>query len=204
MSDKHTGPYVPEALYSCPNLQHQKWPSGHLHWNADKGEWVCPECPDYWAHEPTKPLTLADHLKSLEPRQPSMQHGQALVDSIVARAKELGATDGLTHKGKCQFNMKQSSGIGYQDKIAHALVGGLRDKYDLIWMVQALIEHLQGRWVPVSERLPKFGEDGFWPGFVIFSGKIASGLHRNHFNLRILTHWLDFTPPPLPGDEEKP
>ena len=66
---------------------------------------------------------------------------QADVDAIVARAKQLGASDGLTEK---QFHL-QLSMYGKPhgaEVLAMTLVNGWHNKYDLIWATQALIEFL--------------------------------------------------------------
>jgi len=61
--------------------------------------------------------------------------------------------------------------------------------------------HIQGRWVPVSERLPEFNCH-LWDGFVFNNRKILAGAWaRGLFMDGTITEWLDFTPPPLPGEE---
>jgi acyl carrier protein len=66
------------------------------------------------------------------------------VDKIVARAKALGATDGLTHK---QGHLQLSSyGEPYgPETLAMLIVNGWDGKYDLIYATQALIEFLSER-----------------------------------------------------------
>jgi len=66
------------------------------------------------------------------------------------------------------------------------------------------LKSLEPRWVPVSEKLPPFAEDGFWFGMVA-RGAIeldANWWDENDFrdDPRI-TNWLDFAPPELPGEE---
>lgn len=137
MSDKHTGPYVPEALYSCHDCREEcSWPAKDLHWNPVLGDWICGECGSYegaWEDEngkncrPENPLSLADHLKSMEPR-----------------------------------------------------------------------------WVPVSERLPEFGGGGTWEGLAIRHGNSEwQTWIPGQFKSGIITHWLDFKPPHLPGEEKQ-
>lgn len=65
MSDKQTGPYVPNHYYICPcGVEADGLNPEHLWWH--EGEWVCPYCGP--SRRPDDALALADHLKSLEPR----------------------------------------------------------------------------------------------------------------------------------------
>jgi hypothetical protein len=54
-----------------------------------------------------------------------------------------------------------------------------------------------GKWVPVSERLPKFDEDGDFEGFVWFKDKekpVCDRMHDGMF-VGLITHWLDLDLP---------
>lgn len=69
-----------------------------------------------------------------------MTFTQADVDAIVKRAKELGASDGLTEKqGHLQLATYGGNG---PEALAMTIINGWHGKYDLIYATQALIERL--------------------------------------------------------------
>ena len=63
------------------------------------------------------------------------------MDVIVARAKELGASEGLAYK-QGHLRLSIYSEPHGPNALAMLLVNGWRDKYDLIYATQALIEFL--------------------------------------------------------------
>jgi hypothetical protein len=70
------------------------------------------------------------------------EYTQKDVDSIVRRAKELGAEDGCTHKNghlKLEIYGKPYTAA----TLASLIINGWHDKYDLIYATQAVIEHLE-------------------------------------------------------------
>lgn len=71
---------------------------------------------------------------------------QADVDAIVARAKTLGAGPGLAFK-LGQFKLSNFAEPHDSHVLAHVIVGGWDEKWDLIWATQALIEFLTGRFI---------------------------------------------------------
>jgi len=67
---------------------------------------------------------------------------QSDVNSIVRRAKELGAGDGLDYKnGHLQLSIYGKPHGA--EVLAMLIVNGWHDKYDLIYATQAVIEHFQ-------------------------------------------------------------
>lgn len=60
-----------------------------------------------------------------------------------------------------------------------------------------------GRWVPVSERLPEFGADGYWNGYIIQDGGVECGL-CSEVGFKSpdegITHWLDLSLPSGKGE----
>lgn len=70
---------------------------------------------------------------------------QTDVDSIVRRAKELGAEDGCTHKnGHLKLHIC-GEGPHTAETLASLIINGWHDKYDLIYATQAVIEHIEKR-----------------------------------------------------------
>ncbi len=68
-------------------------------------------------------------------------YSQADVDKIVARAKELGASKGLSYK-QGHLRLSTYSEPHGAEALAMLLVNGWHGKYDLIYATQALIEFL--------------------------------------------------------------
>jgi len=68
MSDKHTGPYVPEAFYRCDCGALA--PPDKMAWSYVEHKWLCQNCRCALSYDFQLPHAtyLADHLKSLEPR----------------------------------------------------------------------------------------------------------------------------------------
>lgn len=66
-----------------------------------------------------------------------------------------------------------------------------------------LDEFAIGVWVSVDERLPKFDDEGYWPG--IYKGKdekeadISESIHERSFKVAVedgyIAHWLDLSLP---------
>tara|TARA_R110002074_G_scaffold385855_1_gene567287 strand:+ start:695 stop:961 length:267 start_codon:yes stop_codon:yes gene_type:complete len=70
------------------------------------------------------------------------EYTQKDVDSIVRRAKELGAEEGCTHKSghlKLAIYAKPNTAAA----LATLIINGWHGKYDLIYATQALIEYLE-------------------------------------------------------------
>jgi len=71
-----------------------------------------------------------------------MNYTQEDLDKIVARAKELGASDGLTYKNG-HLKLDSYCKPHNAEVLASVIINGWHGKYDLIYAVQSLIEHLE-------------------------------------------------------------
>ena len=68
------------------------------------------------------------------------------IDKIVARAKELGAGEGLVHK-QGLFQLKGYEKPWTWEVVAGVLVNGWHGKYELIAAMQAALEHVEERYL---------------------------------------------------------
>lgn len=64
------------------------------------------------------------------------------VDSIVSRAKKLGASNGCDYK-KGHLKLQSYAKPHTAETLASLIVNGWHSKYDLIAATQAVIEHLE-------------------------------------------------------------
>lgn len=69
---------------------------------------------------------------------------QKEVNGIVARAKELGAGEGLTHK-QGLFQLDTYGKPHDLETLAHVLVNGWHGKYELIYAMQAALEFMEAK-----------------------------------------------------------
>ena len=92
------------------------------------------------ADQAEKWKTVGDVIRYVRSKVPRT-FTQADVNMIVARAKELGAGPGLTHK-MGQFQLSNYAEPHNPHVLAQLIVGGWEEKWDLIWATHALIEFL--------------------------------------------------------------